>query len=459
MKRILIATSLLLSALCYGQKTEGLDPLIQNVYGREYTLLNGYWNYFADPLETGYYDYRRKPDPNGFFLDKKVDNINTWKEYDFDLSPVMAIPGDWNTQDEKLFHYEGMVWFRHKFLAEKEDSTHQFLYFGASNYLTRVYLNGKYVGTHEGGYTPFNFEISDKLADGENTLVVAVDNKRLPERIPTIICDWFNYGGITRDVMLVKTPLSFIRTYKVGLKPGTDDTVAAEICMNEKAAGQKVSLSIPELKIELSGTTDENGIARFEKKAKISLWNPENPKLYAVSVKSETDAINDEIGFRTIETKGTQILLNGKPIFLRGISIHEEAAFRSGRIAKVEEDRILLGWAKELGCNYVRLAHYPHNEQMVREAEKMGLLVWSEIPVYWTILWDREDVYANAQNQLDEMIERDINRCNIIIWSIANETPHGDARDKFLSSLATYAREKDPTRLISMAMERNDKRS
>ncbi len=457
MKRILIATSLLLSALCYGQKTEGLDPLIQNVYGREYTLLNGYWNYFADPLETGYYDYRRKPDPNGFFLDKKVDNINTWKEYDFDLSPVMAIPGDWNTQDEKLFHYEGMVWFRHKFLAEKEDSTHQFLYFGASNYLTRVYLNGKYVGTHEGGYTPFNFEISDKLADGENTLVVAVDNKRLPERIPTIICDWFNYGGITRDVMLVKTPLSFIRTYKVGLKPGTDDTVAAEICMNEKAAGQKVSLSIPELKIELSGTTDENGIARFEKKAKISLWNPENPKLYAVSVKSETDAINDEIGFRTIETKGTQILLNGKPIFLRGISIHEEAAFRSGRIAKVEEDRILLGWAKELGCNYVRLAHYPHNEQMVREAEKMGLLVWSEIPVYWTILWDREDVYANAQNQLDEMIERDINRCNIIIWSIANETPHGDARDKFLSSLATYAREKDPTRLISMAMERNDK--
>ena len=457
MKKIIIAAALLLSAVCYGQKTEGLDPLIQNVYGREYTLLNGYWNYFADPLETGYYNYRRKPDPNGFFLDKKVDNVTTWKEYDFDLSPVMGIPGDWNTQDEKLFHYEGMVWFRQKFQATKDGSAKQYLYFAASNYLTRVFLNGKYVGTHEGGYTPFNFDVTDKLADGENTLILAVDNKRLPERIPTIICDWFNYGGITRDVMLVKTPLSFIRTYKVGLKPGTDDTVAAEICMNEKAAGQKVSLSIPELKIELSGTTDENGIARFEKKAKISLWNPENPKLYAVSVKSETDAINDEIGFRTIETKGTQILLNGKPIFLRGISIHEEAAFRSGRIAKVEEDRILLGWAKELGCNYVRLAHYPHNEQMVREAEKMGLLVWSEIPVYWTILWDREDVYANAQNQLDEMIERDINRCNIIIWSIANETPHGDARDKFLSSLATYAREKDPTRLISMAMERNDK--
>ena len=457
MKKIIIAAALLLSAVCYGQKTEGLDPLIQNVYGREYTLLNGYWNYFADPLETGYYNYRRKPDPNGFFLDKKVDNVTTWKEYDFDLSPVMGIPGDWNTQDEKLFHYEGMVWFRQKFQATKDDSAKQYLYFAASNYLTRVFLNGKYVGTHEGGYTPFNFDVTDKLVDGENTLILAVDNKRLPERIPTIICDWFNYGGITRDVLLVKVPQDFIRTYKVGLKQGTDDIVSAEVRMNSKEAGKKVRLSIPELKIELTGTTDSEGVAKFEKKAKISLWCPESPKLYAVTISAGSDSIDDEIGFRTVETRGTEILLNGKPIFLRGISIHEEAAFRSGRIAKVEEDRILLNWAKELGCNYVRLAHYPHNEQMVREAEKMGLLVWSEIPVYWTILWDREDVYANALNQLDEMIERDINRCNIVIWSIANETPHGDARDRFLSSLAKYAREKDPSRLISMAMERNDK--
>jgi beta-glucuronidase len=94
---------------------------------------------------------------------------------------------------------------------------------------------------------------------------------------------------------------------------------------------------------------------------------------------------------------------------------------------------------------------------MVREAEKMGLLVWSEIPVYWTIQWENPEVYANALNQLTEMIERDQNRANVIIWSIANETPHGEARDKFLSSLAKAAREKDNSRLISMAMERKDK--
>ena len=457
MKKILILAALLSASLAYGQRTEGLDPLIQHVYGREIRSLNGYWNYFADPLETGYYDYRRRPDPNGFFKDKQVDNVTTWKEYDFDLSPVMAVPGDWNTQVYQLFHYEGMVWLRHKFPAAREAGKRQYLYFGASNYLTHVFLNGEHVGDHEGGYTPFNFDVTDLLRDGENTLVVAVDNKRLPERVPTIICDWFNYGGITRDVMLVSVPERFVESYTVQLKPGTTDTVEAVVRMNGKEAGQHVGFAIPELKIDLRGTTDADGVARFEKRARIGLWSPESPKLYAVEIASDDDRVEDEIGFRTIETRGREILLNGKPIFLRGISIHEEAAFRNGRIAKVEEDRTLLGWARELGCNYVRLAHYPHNEQMVREAERMGLLVWSEIPVYWTILWEREDVYANALNQLDEMIERDQNRCNVIIWSIANETPHGDARDRFLSSLAAYAREKDPTRLISMAMERNDK--
>lgn len=457
MKRLALAAALLSVFCAHAQRTEGLDPLIQNVYGRDIQLLNGYWNYFADPLETGYYDYRRNPDPNGYFKDKQVDNVTTWKEYDFDRSPVMAIPGDWNTQDPALFHYEGMIWLRHRFPAAKEPGKRRYLYFGASNYLTHVFLNGQHVGDHEGGYTPFNFDVTELLRDGENSLIVAVDDKRLPERVPTIICDWFNYGGVTRDVMLVTVPETFVRSYTVRLKPGTRDVVEAIVRMNEPKAGQRVGFSIPELKIALEGTTAADGTVRFEKRARISLWSPESPKLYDVQIASESDRVKDEIGFRTIETRGREILLNGEPIFLRGISIHEEAAFRNGRIAKVEEDRILLGWARELGCNYVRLAHYPHNEQMVREAERMGLLVWSEIPVYWTILWDREEVYANAENQLDEMIERDQNRCNLIIWSIANETPHGPARDRFLSSLAAYARAKDPTRLISMAMERNDK--
>ncbi len=453
LKRFLFVFTLFSTSVGFAQTTEGLDPLVQNVYGRDVQSLNGYWNWMADPLETGYYDYRRQPTGNGFFRDVEVDLVNNYKEYDFDLSPVMAVPGDWNTQEEELFLYEGTVWFRKKFDFKVTDGR-VFLWFGAVNYDAKVYLNGRKVGEHIGGYTAFNFDVTDALVEGENNLIVKVDNKRAVDAVPTNNYDWFNYGGITRDVLLVKVPREFIRTYKVEYADGVIDVMVE---MSGDRSGQSVSVSIPELKISRSAATDGEGVARFSIKAKPQLWSPEGPKLYGVTFSADSDSVSDKIGFRTIATRGQEVLLNGKPVFLRGISIHEESAFRSGRIFSAEEGYTLLKWAKELGCNYVRLAHYPHNEQMVRQAEEMGLLVWSEIPVYWTIQWEREDVYANALNQLDEMMSRDWNRANVIIWSIANETPHGEARDKFLSSLAIYARAKDDTRLISMAMERNDK--
>ena len=437
------------------QTTKDLLPLIQNVYGRSIQTLNGYWNYIVDPFETGYSDYRRKASPDGFFQDVQVDNVTTFKEYDFDKSPVMSIPGDWNTQSDNLLLYEGAVWFRRIFNYEPSGKR-VFLYFGASNYITDVFLNGKKVGQHTGGFTPFNFEVTDLLKPGANNLILKVNDQRSIDGIPTDNFDWYNYGGITRDVFLVELPSSYIQTYSVHLKKGAPDVIEASVKLSDNQS-QNVQIEIPELKIKQKLTTDANGLASVEIKAKPQLWSPDSPKLYGVVVKTPTDSVKDEIGFRTIETQGTKILLNGQPVFLKGISIHEEAAYRNGRPYSTEEDRILLEWAKELGCNYVRLAHYPHNEQMVRLAEKMGIMVWSEIPVYWTIQWDNPDVFANAQNQLDEMIERDHNRANIIIWSIANETVPGDARNKFLSSLANYARQKDNTRLISMAMERNDK--
>ena len=451
---------LLLLLLCgitgFSQETKTLLPLIQNVYGRDHQVLNGYWHYLIDPLETGYYDYRRNPSPTGFFMDQKTDNVKTFKEYDFDSAPVMPIPGDWNTQNPELFNYEGTLWYKHTFNYDPSDKK-PFLYFGASNYDTKVWVNTKKVGDHEGGYTPFNFDVTSLLKKGSNTLIVKVDDKRRIDAIPTNNFDWFNYGGITRDVLLVELPLTFVQTYSIQLKKGSPTIISGSVKLNLAQADQKVTLEIPELKIKKEVTTDVNGEVSFDIKSNPVLWSPENPKLYAVTLTTPTDKVSDQIGFRTIETRGREILLNGKPIFLKGISIHEEAAFRNGRIFSVEEDRTLLRWAKELGCNFVRLAHYPHNELMVREAEKMGIMVWSEIPVYWTIQWEDPKVYANALNQLSEMMERDKNRANVIIWSIANETPHSGPRDTFLSNLAIYARKKDSTRLISMAMERNDK--
>lgn len=429
-------------------------PLIGNVYGRQdVTSLNGKWRYIIDQQEIGYYDYRMKETPWGFFQDAHQKSPLDLVEYNFDLSEQMNIPGDWNTQNQQLFFYEGTVWFRKTFDWKPDADKRTILYFGAANYETVVYVNGKKQGTHIGGFTAFNYDVTDALKEGQNNVIVKVDNKRHPEGIPTQIFDWWNYGGITRDVMLVQVGKTFIQDYSIQLNKKNWQNIQGWIQLNQPQAGVEISVNIPELKVAQKVVTDAQGRAEVSFKAKPVLWSPENPKLYAVQISKGSEVLNDEIGFRCIETQGKKILLNGKHIFLRGISIHEETAFKEGRVKSADEARTLLNWAKELGCNYVRLAHYPHNELTVREAEKMGIMVWSEIPCYWTIDWENPDTYANAEHQLRDMICRDKNRANVIIWSIANETPHSDPRDKFLSSLAKYARTQDGTRLISMAME------
>ena len=436
-------------------------PLLGNVMARETMSLNGEWNYIVDVQEEGYYDYRMNPTRWGFFQNAKPQRPEDLIEYDFDKAPKMKVPGDWNTQDDRLFFYEGTVWFKKSFQATPSAETRTLLYFGAVNYDCRVWVNTREVGHHIGGFTPFNYDISDYLKDGENVVIVKVDNKRKAEAVPTQIFDWWNYGGITRDVMLVKVPKTYIENFKLQLEKQSGSKakkreISFKAWLSEKAAGQTVTLSIPELKVKLPLTTDAEGqvSTTFSVPAKmLQLWSPGNPKRYQVELSMAGDFLADSIGFRTIETRGKQILLNGQPIFLKGISIHEEKAHGGGRANSTADAHELLSWAQELGCNFVRLAHYPHNEYAVREAERMGILVWSEIPCYWTIAWTNPDTYANAERQLNDMIRRDQNRANIIIWSIANETPHSPQRDQFLGRLAQYARSLDQSRLISMAME------
>lgn len=428
-------------------------PLITNIFARPSLTLCGQWNYIVDPLENGYYDYRRKPLANGFFQNRKPANPSELVEYDFDTSPTMNIPTDWNTADEKLFYYEGTVWFKKSFNYQHKSGMRAVLYFGAVNYDAKVWVNGQKVGEHEGGFTPFNFDVTEILKEGDNFVVVKVDNKREQDNVPTLNFDWWNYGGITREVLLVQVPDTYIEDYYIQLAKSNANLIEGWVKLNMAKAGVEVTVDIPELKLKQTLKTGADGKAQFTVKAKPELWSPENPKLYKVTVSKADETLNDEIGFRTIETRGREVLLNGKPVFLRGVSIHEEAPFRQGRAWSEADAHTLLSWAKELGCNYVRLAHYPHNEHMVREAEKMGIMVWSEIPVYWTISWENPDTYKNAEAQLRDEITRDRNRCAIIIWSVANETPHGEARDKFLSSLAKYAHANDPVRLVSMAME------
>ncbi|WP_449405654.1 glycoside hydrolase family 2 TIM barrel-domain containing protein [Massilia phosphatilytica] len=328
------------------------------------------------------------------------------------------------------------------------------LYFGAVNYEAHVYLNGKKLGMHKGGFTPFQFDVTDKLAKGRNVVVVKADNTRHQDDIPTLNTDWWNYGGITRDVMLAELPATYIADYKVQLAKGDAHRIDGFIQMAGDAKSQQVTVTIPEAGIKATVRTDANGRAALNIPVnKLTYWSPQQPKLYTVELAGGGDDVVDHIGFRTIETRGQDILLNGKSVFLRGISLHDENPLIPGRLRGQGDMRMLLQWAKEMNCNYVRLAHYPHNEEMIRLADEMGLMVWAEVPVYWTISWTNPDTYANANAQLTDLVTRDKNRASVIVWSVGNETPVSAPRNTFMGNLAKTARSLDDTRLVAAALE------
>ncbi|MFB9057829.1 glycoside hydrolase family 2 protein [Mariniflexile ostreae] len=451
---------LLLAAVCLFGTSVFSQKTIQNVDGRNHISLNGEWNYIIDPYQMGYLDYRLEPfdesktGKGGFYDNITNPKKNEKVEYDFSKGPTLSVPGDWNSQDLRLQFYEGTLWYKKDFIVNVKDHNRYFIHFGAVNYESNVYLNGKKIGSHKGGFTPFQFEVTNKLEEGNNFIVVMVDNTRKKDEIPTINTDWWNYGGITRNVTLIETPKTFINDYKIQLAKNENKIIEGFIQLDGATINENITLAIPELKIKKAFTPDENGMVAFTIPVKkLSYWSPDNPKLYEVEISTENDVVTDKIGFRTIETVGKDILLNNKPVFLKGISIHDENPLIKGRLRSEADMRMMLTWAKELGCNYVRLAHYTHDETMLRLADEMGLMVWAEVPVYWTISWENAETYKNAENQLEVGIQRDKNRASIIIWSVGNETPVTEPRNVFMGNLVDKVRALDNTRLVSAALE------
>ncbi|MGQ8364010.1 glycoside hydrolase family 2 protein [Glaciecola sp. 1036] len=443
---------LIIFLLSFYSHSSDTSELIQNPHARSLISLNGKWNRIIDPYENGYYNHRYEAHTNGYFKNRKPQTPSELVEYNFETAKKIDVPGDWNSQEEQLFLYEGTLWYHKRFELNKQQNKRYLLHFGAANYHAIVYVNGEKVGEHEGGFTPFQFDITHVAKNRENFVVVKVDNSRKRDQIPTVNTDWWNYGGLTRSVSVIEVPESYLSDYHLALN-STTGAIEGSLKLSNAQKDGKVSLIIPELHIEKTIKVKANGETKFSINAKPELWRPENPKRYKVILSFNGETIEDAIGFRTIEVKGTEILLNGEPVFLRGISIHEESPFGAGRAWTEADGRTLLTWAKELGCNFVRLAHYPHNEMMLKIADEMGFMVWSEIPVYWTVMFEDQAVYAKAQQQLTEMISRDKNRASIVMWSVANETPVSDARISFLSRLIEKARELDSNRLITAAMD------
>jgi beta-glucuronidase len=413
-----------------------------NVHGRSNTTsLNGKWTVIIDP--TGIGEWRQ------VWEEKQPQRKTDFVEYSFDGGPELQVPGDFNTQMCELTYFESTVWYKKQFDYALQSGNRLFLHFGAVNYLADIYLNGEKIGSHEGGFTPFQFEITEKVKDGNNTVIVKVNNNRLGNGLPGNGYDWFNYGGITRDVDLIETSHTYIEDYFIQLKKGNLDTVLGWVQLNGAGSGQNIVVRIPELGISHRAVTDGNGLAKVEFSSKFQHWSPENPKLYKVTIDSSADSVRDEIGFRSIETRGSEVLLNGKPIFIKAVNIHEENPYKRARAYSTEDAHVLLNAAKELGCNLVRLAHYPHSENMVKEAEKMGLMVWDELPVYQHIQFSDSLMPSKLELMLNEMIRRDRNRASVVVWCLSNETyPGTPNRNEALIALTEKARAQDSSRLI-----------
>lgn len=435
--------------------------------GRKSISLDGDWNYAVDQYDTCL--------RAGWYLEKYTDEAGRELpvDYSFDTWPVMKLPCSYNMVSPELLLYEGPMVFTRMFDYDVSQTADKrvFLRIGAANYTTRVFINKKYVGMHRGGYTPFNFEITSYL-ENQNRVLIVVDSTRRRNQVPALNTDWFNYGGIYRSIELIETPQNYIKDMRVSLVPdGEFNKIEVNITQEPKKEPTQeptkeptkevnitlLTISIPELDIsEIVPIKFGRGSVYLCPDKDIQLWSPESPKLYTVNARLKdasggvVDEVSDEVGFREFRAEGSKLLLNGKEIFLKGISMHEDSA-ATGRALTDEERLKRIKVAGELGCNYMRLSHYPHSEKMSRLADREGMLLWEEVPVYWDILFDNEETFEDASNQLSELVKRDFNRASVIIWSVGNENRDTDERLEFMSSLVDITRNADETRMISAA--------
>lgn len=437
------------------KETYGNPDLMVNVYGRDFQLLNGKWDAIIDLYDQG----RGKK----VWENRKPAKADEFFEYSFDGGLRLDVPGDFNSQLPQLQYYEGTVWYARHFSSDGVPSGKKlYLYFGAVNYRCTVYLNGKRIASHEGGFTPFQIDVTGNVVAGDNFLVVETNNRRSPDAIPAMSFDWWNYGGITRDVMLVSVPETYIKDYKVQLDKNEADRINAYVRMSDAVPeGSAVTLNIPELNVSKKLELDKDGFGELSFRVKkLQRWSPESPKLYDVSLSyapaggsGAGDAVSEQIGFRNINVDGTRILVNGKPTFMCCVSFHEEIPQRMGRAYSEADAAMLLSEAKALGVNMVRLAHYPQNEYIVRMAEKMGIILWQEIPVWQGIDFENAATMDKALRMFSEMLYRDKNRCAVGFWGVANETRPSPARNAFLRRELAFARSIDSTRLYTAAFD------
>lgn len=415
----------------YEAMRTGAESLV-NCFRRKRESLDGMWHFCADWYQTNLRAHWWEA----------VDDGSVPCDFDYESWDLMEVPACWNTQRAELRYFEGSGIYQRNFRFEKKPGERVVLFFEGAAYRAVVFLNGKQVCLHDGGSTPFSIDITDMVCT-DNSLVVDVDGRRKTSRVPGENTDWFAYSGLYRSVYLVRVPEVFIKDMKLRLD-GSGVMVCADLnaCVDLPA-----TLKIGDNRAELGF---RNGHLEAFVDMPLELWSPDNPRLYDVSLRAGMDEVTDKTGFRSLEVMGHRVFLNGKAVMLKGVSVHEDDSVL-GKTTTDEIIRKTIRTARDLGCNFLRLAHYPHSRRFAEIADEEGIMLWEEIPVYWTIEFGNRKTYQDAENQLCELIKRDFNRASVVIWGVGNENADSDERYFFMSSLAKAARALDPGRLVSAA--------
>ncbi len=470
-KQILLLFTFLASALSAMAMTEADPKNIalapqQNEY-RNVMMLDGIWQFCADP-------------------DKQGESAG-WQN-GLPQSTDIAVPGSWNDQVEGMHNYLGLAWYETDvYVPAAWRNERIFLRFNSANYMAQVWVNGIAVGQHEGGHLPFAFEVNQYLKIGQkNHIAVTVENELSPTRVPNgnvpgqmrsypaTNYDFFPYSGLQRSVMLYTLPRTSLQdvTITTGFE-GTEGTIKVAVEKQGNANRGTVIVTDREgrqLKANLTFTGNQANVEI--KIPDVHLWSCDDPYLYDVDILlGKTDAYHTHTGVRTIAKNDKSLLLNGKPIRLRGFGMHEDfPVFGRGVAHPVTvRDFQLLKW---IGANSFRTSHYPYDEAVYDIADREGILIIDEIPAVGLLFYDGEENVRIRQKQcekaLSEMLHRDKNHPSVIVWSVANEPMHKgvgganyDGKEKQgedeenqlairnLGRLVEICHEQDPSRLAT----------
>lgn len=425
---------------------------------RQVISLDGFWDFRTDPDDVG----RNKE----------------WFRGLRGTTPI-AVPASWNDQFEDLRDYCGIAWYQTHFDLPADFATNRRLRlrFGSVNYLADVWLNGAPLGKHEGGHLPFEFDVDGKVRPENNLLVVRVDCALAPDRVPpgqispdprdtfsneqlpATSFDFFPFAGIHRPVMLYSTPTRAITDLSIqtAIQGGqgrvrvhlntTPGTVGmARFMLQGHGAEVKVEAPIAGDRVEVELSVPN-----------AAFWGPGEPNLYRLKTElilsgAITDRYSLNVGIRTVEVRNDALLVNGKPVYLKGFGRHEDfpVAGRGYMAPLIVKDYSIMRW---MGANSFRTSHYPYSEQMMDMADQLGILVIDETPAVGLFFADAGlDRRLNlCQQYIREMIARDRNHPCAIMWSVANE-PHSTRppAKEFFHTLYRTAKSLDNSRPVTL---------